>query len=154
QLVGSALDDRLERLQRPALTWFAGSRRLGSGEQLRVTLPPGRVRLRLVARDRLGRVGTAARTVQLAPIPLRLVTRPARAKVGHRARSGPVTLAPTTAAVLRARGTRALVGSRARRVLIPLPARPARGVFTVPITIVAAGTRQSPVKFTLYVLRA
>jgi hypothetical protein len=54
-LSGAAIDDAQPRLRNSALTWFAGSRHLGSGEQLRVTLPAGIVRLRLRVRDTRGR---------------------------------------------------------------------------------------------------
>jgi hypothetical protein len=154
QLVGSAFDDRRKQLRGRSLSWFAGARRLGRGQQLRVSLPAGRVKLRLVARDRRGRAGRAARALRVAPVPLRLVGLSAPDRVGPRARSVKLTVATTTRATLRARGTKHRVGPRSRRVKVPLPAKPARGVIKIAVTIKASGPKQSPLTATLYVLRA
>ena len=154
QLSGSALDDRRERLRGSSLTWFAGSRRLGHGESLRVRLGAGKTKLRLVARDRLGRRGTAVRKVTVAPVPLRLVTLGAPDHVKPKARKVALTVTTTTAATLHARGISKRVGTHKTRVLVPLPAKPRRAIFKIPITIRARGKKQPPVRTTLFVLRS
>ncbi len=138
-LVGSALDDRQKALRGRSLTWFAGDRRLGTGTQLRTTLPAGRVRLRLQARDRLGRVTTVSRRVRVTPTPLRLVALSSPDGVRAGARTVTVRIATSATGLLRAGGRAQPVGPRTRALQIPLPARPKRGVLTVPLRITAPG---------------
>ena len=71
-LQGSALDDRGRRLRGRALTWFAGTKRLGTGERLLAKLPAGRITLRLRASDR-GRVTFADRLL-VTPVALQLTS--------------------------------------------------------------------------------
>jgi hypothetical protein len=47
------------------LTWYAGKKLLGHGVSLGVTLPKGRVAIRLVARDASARTSTATVTVTI-----------------------------------------------------------------------------------------
>ena len=91
-LTGHAVDGAGRKLTGRSLTWFVGSRRLGTGEVVRATLPPRAVRLRLVARDRPSRrdriadrprrAGPAAR--QPAPTPRPRVTREGEDGRDHR----------------------------------------------------------------------
>jgi hypothetical protein len=64
-LTARALDDRQRPLRGRALTWYAGTRRLGHGERLSVRLPAGRTTLRLVAVDARGKRSVARTTVRV-----------------------------------------------------------------------------------------
>ncbi|HWH95933.1 MAG TPA: LamG-like jellyroll fold domain-containing protein [Baekduia sp.] len=137
-LRGQGTDETGRRLRGRALTWFAGRRRLGSGERLQVRLPAGRVTLSLVVKDARGRTDTARRTLHVDPPPLELRTlRVGDARAG--ARTVVLTMATNVPAVLRARGRTARVGPRALKVRVPLPARPKVGVLEVPVTITPVG---------------
>ncbi len=137
RLTGAATDDAGRSLR--DLTWFAGKRRLGRGRDLRVTLPPGKAKLRLVARDRGGRRGTASRTVTVAPVLLRLTALAAPDRVKAKARTVKIEVAATTAAELHAGGRTHRVGPRARTITVRLPARPAHGLLQVPLKATAPG---------------
>ncbi len=126
-LLGQAADENGRRLRGRALTWFAGRERLGTGERVRVRLPGGRTTLRLVARDTLGRETTVKRTTRVDPVALELRTLRA-ARVKPKARRVVVTVATNVPAVLRLGGVAVKVGPKARRVTLPLPARPAVGI--------------------------
>jgi streptogramin lyase len=92
-LRGMAFDDRFARLSGQQLTWFAGPRRIGTGEMVSVTgLPPGAITIRLQGRDRRGRAGSATVRVRVigvrpffttlvAPSNIRLRTRQLRLRV-------------------------------------------------------------------------
>lgn len=77
-LQGEAFDDGLRPLRGRRLVWYAGRRKLGTGDFLTVrSLPAGRVRLTLVATDAHGRKGTASvvlRVRAVKPVFLQLVT--------------------------------------------------------------------------------
>ena len=67
-LSGEAFDDRLKELGGRRLHWFLGKRKIGKGARIsRAGLRPGRHRIRLVARDRYGRVGHDSVKVKLTP---------------------------------------------------------------------------------------
>jgi hypothetical protein len=67
-LTGEAFDDRLKQLRGKRLRWFLGKRKLGTGTRIsRMGLRPGRHRIRLVARDKYGRVGHDSVKVKLTP---------------------------------------------------------------------------------------
>ena len=151
-LVGSASGDR-GRLPGRALTWFAGSKRLGRGERLQATLPAGSVRLRLVARDAGGRAGTATRRLTVAPARLALRGLRVPDRVAPGASRVAVTLAATVPARVRAGGRTFRIGPRARRIRIPLPGRPRTGVVKAELTIAATGRRQPALRQTVVVLR-
>jgi hypothetical protein len=153
-LRGSALDDSLHRLSGKALTWFAGSRRLGSGSALRATLPAGVVRLRLRARDHLGRVAFAQRRVRIEPVPLQARVLRAPNHVRQGAGRVALTIATTTAAVLRVGGHSYQIGPRTRTVLVGLPARPKVGLLTIPLTIMGRGVSQRALHVSVVVLRS
>ena len=124
RLFGAARDDHLHRLRGRALTWFAGSRRLGSGEQLSVRLPAGRITLRLVARDSHRHATVVTRRLVVAPVALELVRLRTAAHVGPRAHAVAITLATSVPATLRVGKHRYSVGPHSRTVSIPLPATP------------------------------
>ena len=153
-LAGAAADERGKRLRGRALSWFAGRRRLGTGERLTVTLPAGRATLRLVARDASGRTATATRTVTVQPPDLRLLALAAPDRVRPGATVVGVRVATTAAAVLRIRGHRFAVGTRARVLRLPLPARPRSGVLRIAVSVSARDSRSPTLRRTLLVLRA
>jgi hypothetical protein len=140
-LVGSARDDRRQRLRGGSLTWFAGARRLGSGERLRTSLGVGRVTLRLRARDARGRVSTASLRVRVAPVMLQVRTLSAPDRVRRGARTVPVRVATSLPASLRAGGRTFRVGPVARTLAVPLPARPVSGVLRVALRVAVPGQR-------------
>jgi hypothetical protein len=152
-LQGSGLDVRGRRLPGRALTWFAGSKRLGTGERLLAKLPAGRVTLRLRASDR-GRVAFAARPLVVTPVALQLTSLRVPDRVAARASRVAITLATTVPATLRAGGRRFRVGSRARRIVIPLPSRPRTGILERQLTLSADGAPQRRLRMTIVVLRA
>ena len=153
QLIGGALDDRRQRLRGRTLTWFAGRRRLGSGERLKATLPAGRVTLRLLARDRTGRTGTARLTLRVASVPVRLVTLSYPQGVSRRSRTVTVRAAVAGAAVLHIGGRSVRVGHRAGGgCSVPLPRRPASGLIRLPFAVTAAG--HTPVRGTVMLVRS
>jgi hypothetical protein len=147
-LAGLAYADTGTPLSGQALTWRAGRVVLGHGTMLATTtLPAGRHRLTLTARDRFGRVATTAMAVTItpaAPVVTRL-TIPRR--VSRRARSVTIriaTLTPVTVTV----GRRGVVIGRALTAL-RLPVRPGRkavrivlvlrsGRFTLPVPVIVA----------------
>lgn len=137
-LLGQGADEAGKRLKGRALTWFAGTKRLGTGERLRVTLPAGRTAVRLVVKDKQGRTTTAKRTVRLEPVALELKTlRAASVKAG--ARRVTVTVATNIPATLRAGGVSVRVGPKARKVRLALPAKPALGVLTLKLRLTPLG---------------
>ena len=138
-LRGAAQDDALRLLNAKSLTWFAGRRRLGTGERLSVRLPAGRHVLRLVARDRSGRTATARRTVRVAGPVLRLDRLSYDRTLKKGARFVSVTIATSVRATASAGGRRFAVGPTPRVVRIALPRRPATGRVGVAVTIRGAG---------------
>ena len=153
-LQGAAIDERGRRQRGRALTWFAGRRRLGTGERLTATLPGGRVTVRLQARDSAGRVAVATRTLRVAPVALQVRTLRVPDRVHARASTVPVSLSTTVPATVRARGRSWTVDARTRILRIPLPARPRTGLVRVELTIAARGPRQPALHRTILTLRA
>jgi hypothetical protein len=152
-LTGQATDDAGRSLTGKSLTWFAGSRRLGTGGNLRVALPAGTVRLRLVARDRSGRTTTAARTVKVAAVPLVVDRVDAPARVKPKVKTVTVTALTSTAASLRIGGKNYAVGPKAKKLKVKLPAKPATGALKLSYTVRAIGSKQRAQRGTLIVLR-
>ena len=134
-LIGTASDDIGRTLPGKALTWFAGGKRLGRGAQLRVRLPLGMVSLRLVARDRTGRTGSAKVRLRVQAPQLRIVSLKMPLKVRKNARSMSVRIRSSAPAKLVAGGRSFELGKRARKVTITLPKRPAVGVLSVPFKL-------------------
>jgi Concanavalin A-like lectin/glucanases superfamily len=154
ELRGTAFDDRDQLLPGRALTWFAGKRRLGRGDHVRVRLRAGTVKLRLQARDRFGRVATAVRRVKVNPVQIQIRSFTAPAHVAKGARSMRVSVATSTAARLRARGRSFAVGPRTRTLTIPLPARPATGILKIKVSVTARGPRQRVLQDLIRVVRS
>jgi hypothetical protein len=134
-LAATAFDDRHVALGGSALTWFAGRRRLGTGNALGVRLHPGRVTLRLAARDRTGRRVVRSLAVRVEARRQRLVTFafPRVVRAGARTVTG--RIATAAAATFAAAGRRYAVGPRARRVVLALPRRPRAGLLRVAFTL-------------------
>jgi hypothetical protein len=138
-LIGSALDDHHRRLRGRALTWYAGRSRLGTGEQLRATLPSGRIVVRLLARDQSGRQTVARRTLRVASPPLHLRQLSYPDQVRHRARTLTVRISATATATLLVGAHRYSVGPRSRLIVVRLPRRPATGLLKLRFTLTATG---------------
>jgi hypothetical protein len=151
-LVGRAVDGAGARLRGRALTWFAGTRRLGTGERLAVQLPAGRTVLRLRVRDRSGRETSVARTVQVDAPALRLTVLRAPVRVQAGARTLTLRVAASRPSVLRVRGRSIAVGTKVRAVVVTLPAAPRTGFLRLPLTLSDVGRRPA-VSQTLTVLR-
>ncbi len=144
-LQGSGADENGRRLRGRALTWFAGTKRLGTGEQLRVSLPAGRTAVRLFVQDKTGRTTTARRTVRVDPVALELRTlRASAVKAGQRRVT--VTVATNVPATLRSGRTSVRVGPKTRKVRLTLPAKPTTGVLklSLRLTPVSGGPTLRP----------
>jgi hypothetical protein len=137
-LEGSAYDDAGRRLQGRRLQWFAGRKRLGSGETLSaVRVPAGKPRIRLVARDRSGRAGSASvriRVIAAAPQFLRLDS-PSR--LGARAKRVVLRVASTLPATLRVGGRRFRLTRRTKRVTLVI--RPGAAPLSLGLALRAGG---------------
>jgi hypothetical protein len=152
-LRGSAQDDRGSPLRGRHLTWFAGSGRLGTGEHVYATLTPGRIVLRLQARDAAGRIAVAVRRITVTPVALRVQFLSAPGKVGARAKVVNIRLATTVPGTVHSGHRNTPTSGRVRTIPNPLPGRPQRGIVKATLTITAAGPRQPPVRLTIVVLR-
>ena len=153
-LIASAFDDRHRSLHGRSLTWYAGRHRLGSGEQLDAALPPGRIVLRLVTRDRAGQQTVLRRVLHVIAAPLHLLQLISPDTVRHRARTITVRITASTTATLIAGGHRYHVGRRSRTIVLGLPRRPAAGLLTLPIELNAGSRRaQSRAHGTILVVR-
>jgi hypothetical protein len=138
-LVGTAFDDRTETLEGAALRWYAGKRALGRGEQVTTRLAAGRTVLRLVARDRLGRRGTARLKVRVEPKRLRIVSLRFPRVVDSKARRVTGTIAVSAPAALRSVGKAYRLRTTPRKVTLGLPTRPRTGLVRSQFTIGARG---------------
>jgi hypothetical protein len=147
---GAAVDETGRHLGGRALTWYAGSRRLGTGPRLMATLPAGRLTVRLVARDDRGRTSVASERLVVTPVPLQILRLSAPATASDSRIQ--VQIATNEPAILRLRGRAYRVGPRPRRLSVSLPKRPRRGVVTMPLTLRARGPHQPAVQtaFTVY----
>ncbi len=153
-LSGRGTDDFGIPIRGTRLTWFADRKLLGRGSSLRRQLPRGTRKLRLVARDRTGRIGTATLSVRVRAPRLRLIGLQVPAKVARKARSMKIRLHTSAPATLTAGGRRYRVGRRTVTLKVRLPRRPAVGIVTVSFKLsprggAAAGT----IRGTLSVLR-
>ena len=136
-LSASATDDRFRRIPDRRITWFDGRRRIARGGVTSVAgLRPGRHRLRVVARDRLGRTGSSTRMVVVRAVAPRLLPRSLPRRISRRARRLRIVLASTLPARVTAAGPsvrrrrghhrpRWRIGTRARAIRIPI--RPGAG---------------------------
>ncbi len=142
-LAGSAVDDAGRTLTGSSLTWFSGSRRLGSGARLRTLLGRATRSVRLVARDRNGLTATAAFALRVTAPPLRLESVQVPRRVGRGARSMRVRIRTSAPATLVAGGRRYRLGRAASTVVVKLPRRPAVGILSVAFRIAPRGAGAS-----------
>ena len=153
-LSGSAFDDLDRPLKGRALTWYAGRKRLGRGAQIRARLPRGTRRLRLVARDRTGRSGSASMRVRVEAPQLRILSLGVPLKVGRNARSLKVRIRPSAPATLTASGRRYRLRPRRTTLTIRLPSRPRIGIVSVRFRLAPrGGAAQRTVRGTFSVVR-
>ena len=150
-LVGQAYDDADRRLRGRAITWFAGKRKLGTGEKLEAMLPAGRPELRLVASDRSGRKTSATQRVRVSPEPLR-ITRLATASAKAKARTATIRIATNVRAALRVGSRRYRVGPKPSHLRVKLPAKPRLGVIELAARLRPIDAGET-IKATLTVLR-
>ena len=139
-LHGDAADGGGHPLAGGQLRWFASGHLLGTGAMLSAVLPAGARSVRLVARDRAGRTGSA--TVGLTvktttPLFLRLTV---PRHLSRRARTLALVVAVTEPANLRLGKQRWSVGRRAQHVSVHI--RPGRGTLRLRF-VLAAGGRSS-----------
>ena len=143
-LSASAYDDASARLTGGALRWFAGRRLLGRGPRVSATgLPPGRRRLRVVARDRRGREGSASVVVRVARVTPQFLRLGRPARVARNARRVVLRVTSSVPATLRAGGRRHPVSRRPRRVAVRV--RPGAGRLSLPLRLSAYGRSRSVV---------
>ena len=115
-LAGVAFRDSGEALRGKHLRWFAGRRRLGTGPAVSVWgIRPGRRRVRLEARDQLGRIGRDSVVVHIVPVRPRFI----RPIAQRRARKAVLRLASTVPATLRVVGRRYRVNRERRSITVP-----------------------------------
>jgi hypothetical protein len=152
-LSGTATDDAERQLAGSRLTWFAGDRRLGRGNRLRVTLPAGSTVLRLVARDARGRTTTATRRVTVAPPPLEVTSLDVPDKVARGARTVKARLTTSTPATVTSGGRSYVLGARRTTIDVALPTKPTAGVLEPRITLRGRAKGQKPLRVDLVVYR-
>jgi uncharacterized delta-60 repeat protein len=139
-LQGNATDGGGHSLAGGQLRWYSGSRLLGSGAMLSAVLPAGARSVRLVARDRGGRTGSATIGVRVqATTPLFLRLSVPR-HLSRRARTLTLVVAATEPATLRLGTQRRSVGRRPHHISVHV--RPGRGTLRLRF-VLAAGGRSS-----------
>jgi hypothetical protein len=118
-LSGQAFDDASRPLTGTRLRWFAGSRLIGTGEQISPSgLPPGMQRIRLLARDARGRTASASLVIAVhGARPLFLLLHAPRHLSAH-APSLRLRVASSLPATLTAAGQRFAVGRKARAISV------------------------------------
>ena len=140
-LKGYATDDRGKALGRSKLTWFAGRRRLGRGGDLDARLPTGKVKLRLVARDRLGRTASASRSVRVAKPPLYVTRLSSPARVTLHAKTVSIRIAASARSTLKVGKRSYSVTTKSRKLKLTLPRSPKTGSLAVRFTLRKKGAR-------------
>jgi hypothetical protein len=139
-LSGEGFDDASQPITGRRLTWFADRRRIGRGPRLATAdLSPGRQRIRLVARDRTGRRGSATVPVRVIATRPQLLSLSGPKRVGRRARSLRLQIAVSVRARLTVNGRSFPVGRKARSVRIPI--RAGRGAVRLRLRLSAGGRR-------------
>jgi hypothetical protein len=137
RLRGAAADARGIAISSRRLVWRAGGKVLGRGASITAALPAGARSIRLEATDRGGRTGAdsiAVRVRATAPYFVRLVA----PTIARAARSAVLTVAATQPSTLRVGGRRFAVGTRARKVRVPVGAGKAPRLV---LTLSAGGRR-------------
>ncbi len=146
---GQAVDDRSYPLTGKRLRWLDGRRLLGRGKSISVSaLRPGKHKIRLVARDRFGRIGSDRVTVRLKAAAPRFLRVKAPSKLGRRARRLSLRVSSTIPATLRISGkrvrqTRKRVTRRLRRITVRV--RSGRKTLRVRVRLSAGGKSTSSV---------
>lgn len=153
-LIGSAFDELHRPLRGRALTWYAGRRRLGTGERLSATLPAGRVALRLLVRDRRGRRTVLRRVLRVAARTLRLQQLSYPYLVSRRAHTIRARVRANAPATLRIGNRRFQIGRRSRTIVLRLPRRPASGLVALSFQLVARGGRTRAERSVILVVRS
>jgi hypothetical protein len=121
-VAGTAYDDR--RLEIPAsrLRWFDGRHQLGRGNQLSINgLLPGLRRIRLVARDRAGRIGVAVVSIHIQPVRPRFILLRVPTRMRSGARSLTLRVSTTVPAILATRHARYRVSRHVRALRVRVP---------------------------------
>lgn len=128
-LAGRAVDDRSYPLTGRRLRWLDGRRLLGRGGSISVSaLRPGRHTIRLVARDRFGRTGSARVKVRLKAAAPRFLRVKVPTRLRRKARRLTIRLSSTIPATLRVSGKRVQrKRGRLSRRLKPVAVRVKRG---------------------------
>lgn len=148
-LEAEAYDDAFRPLDGGALTWFDGERKLATGAAAVASpLAPGSHRLRVVARDRLGRTASDSITLRVRAVVPRLLVVGAPPRIAPGARSLRLRVAATAPAVVTASGpalhgvsARWQVGTRTRTLVVPL--RPGPGDVRLVLRATASGLASS-----------
>ena len=118
-LRGSATDDESNFLNGRALRWYAGKRLLGRGAKISATgLAPGKRTIRLVARDKRGREGSATTQVSVIASAPAFLTLRAPSSLPRRARGLRIHVATSLPATLPIRGRRYRVDRRVRTIRV------------------------------------
>jgi hypothetical protein len=136
-LEGSAYDDAGRPIPAGRLTWVAGRRVLGHGRQVSTQLAPGPQAIRLVARDRSGRAGSAVvhvRVTSVAPHVLDVRLPAALRRSAHRLTFRLATTIPATATV---GGKRFRLGRALRTLSVAVA--PGRATLRLPLRLEASG---------------
>jgi hypothetical protein len=144
-LWGDAYDDKGAGLTGGRLVWRDGRRRIGTGERIMSAgLAPGRHRITLEARDRLGRRGRATVTVRVAAAAPQLTLLKAPARLSRRARSVRLQVAATFPSSLKAGGRRYAIGTRAKTIVVRV--KPGRTLLALRLVLSAGGRRSEIVQ--------
>lgn len=148
-LQARAIDERQQEISGDRVIWFDGRRPIARGERAAVRLRAGVHRLRAVARDALGRRGSATVRVRVVPAApsFTLLEVPARvAPLARRLQLRVATSFPGRLVVQgAARTTRTRVGQATRRVTVPIPR--STGVLRLRLVVGADGvTRTVPLE--------
>ncbi len=125
-----AYDDTGMELSGRSVTWRVGRQVIAHGASATImSLPAGRDRITVTARDRLGRTASASVTVTILPSPpvIRVLEAPGR--ISPRARSVTLRIALLAPARLTVRGRHYVVGRDVRVIRVPVkPGRRALGL--------------------------
>jgi hypothetical protein len=134
-MFAQANDDRRRRLRGRSLRWSVAGRPIATGERASAigVLSPGRPRVRVVARDSRGRRSSATVRIRVLAVPPQFLRLVAPDRVASSARTVVLRVATNVRAQLRARGTRASVGRRTRRVRVRV--RPGSGTLRIPVRL-------------------
>ena len=146
-LSGEAFDDASQPITGRRLSWFAGKRRIGRGPRLATAdLTPGRQRIRLVARDRSGRTGSASVPVRVIATRPQVLSLSGPKRIGRAARAITLQIAVSVRARLTVNHRSFAVGSTPRRVRIPI--RAGRKPLALRLRLSAGGRRAAvPLSF-------